>query len=125
MDWIRLLLPGVFVEVSHWRDRARRAESQVEKIIEQYSTVIAHEREVHAAERAELLSMLAGKPSQKPPQSAEQDGEVLGNNSFSSPFYANPIQRAIAQVRAELAEPVPDELIASAVDDLLRHNAVM
>lgn len=120
MDWIRALLPGIFVEVYHWKERALRAEKQLSEVVSQYSTTIAHERELHAAERRELLSMLAGNTSQKPPQSAD----VNDGSGFTVTPIIHPIQRAIDDFKASQSQPITDEMIEAGVEEYLRMSAV-
>lgn len=120
MDWIRALLPGIFVEVYHWKERALRAEKQLGEVVGQYSTTIAHERELHAAERRELLSMLAGNTSQKPPQSAEMNE----GSSFEATPFVHPIQRAIDDFKASQSQPITDEMIEAGVEEYLRLSAI-
>ena len=121
LDWIRALLPGIFVEVYHWKERALRAENQLSEVVSQYSTTIAHERELHAAERRELLNMLAGNTSQKPPQSADVDE---GNGFTAIPSFTHPIQRAIDQFKANQSQPIPDEMVDAGVEEYLRMSAI-
>lgn len=120
LDWIRALLPGVFAEVYHWKERALRAEALLNDVVAQYSTTIAHEREQHSAERRELLSMLAGTASQKPPQLADEEG-----GSFTTaPFFVHPINRIIQEYQASQASEFPNELVESIVDEYQRQNAI-
>lgn len=121
LDWIRALLPGIFVEVYHWKERALRAEKQLSEVVGQYSTTIAHERELHAAERRELLSMLAGNTSQKPPQSADVND---GSGFTVAPSFIHPIQRAIDDFKANQSQPITDEMIEAGVEEYLRMSAV-
>lgn len=119
LDWIRALLPGVFAEVYHWKERALRAEALLNDVVAQYSTTIAHEREQHSAERRELLSMLAGTTSQKPPQPADEEG-----SGYAAPSFIHPINRIIQEYQASQASEFPDELVESIVDEYQRQNAV-
>lgn len=121
LDWIRALLPGIFTEVYHWKERALRAEKQLNEVVGQYSTTIAHERELHAAERRELLGMLAGNTSQKPPQSAEMND---GSGFTVTPSFVHPMQRAIDEFKASQSQPITDEMIEAGVEEYLRLSAI-
>ena len=121
MSWIRALLPGVFAEAYHWKDRALRAEAQIGKIVEQYGATIVHEREQHSAERRELLSMLAGTTSQKPPQSAEMND---GGGFVPAPSFIHPINRAIQEFKTHQAELIPDDIVELATEEYLRQQAI-
>lgn len=120
MDWIRALLPGVFTEVNHWKQRALRAESCLDSVIAQYSTVIAHEREQHAAERREFMNLLAGNTSQKPPLPASDEG---GSFTATSSFI-HPMNRIIEEYKTKQASLIPDEVVELATEEYLRMNAV-
>lgn len=119
--WIRALLPGVFVEAYHWKERALLAEARLGDVVSQYSLTIAHEREQHSAERRELLSMLAGTTSQKPPQSAEMND---GGGFVPAPSFIHPINRAIQDFKTHQAELIPDEIVELATEEYLRQQAI-
>lgn len=130
LTWLRGLLPGVFVDACHWRERAINAESRLQQVLEQYHTLLTHEREVHATEKAELVKLLlAGNTTQKPPQSAMgNEGELMGNTNFPSFVpYANPIQRIQAEVRQQIASleanSISDDQVTAELDAYLMKNA--
>ena len=128
LDWLRGLLPGVFVDACHWRERAQNAESRLQQVLEQYHTLLTHEREVHATEKAELVKLLlAGNTTQKPPQSAMDDEGELNNNFPSFVQYGNPIQRIQAEARQQIASleanSISDEDVAAELDAYLMKNA--
>ncbi len=129
LAWLRGLLPGVFVDACHWRERAINAESRLQQVLEQYHTLLTHEREVHATEKAELLKLLlAGNTTQKPPQSAMGNEGELNNISFPSFVeYANPIQRIQAEVRQQIASleanSISDDQVTAELDAYLMKNA--
>lgn len=133
MKWLRGLLPGVFVEACHWRERAENAEARLHQVLEQYHTLLTHEREVHATERAELLKLLltTGITTQKPPQSAIDNGEdaLLPSSPFVFQQYTNPIQRIQAEAREQLAKLhanlIPDDEVDTLRDEYLKQSAVM
>ncbi len=129
LAWLRGLLPGVFVDACHWRERAINAESRLQQVLEQYHTLLTHEREVHATEKAELVRLLlAGNTTQKPPQSALDDEGELSKSSFPSFVqYTNPIQRIQAEAKQQIAEleanSIPDDQVAAELDAYLMKNA--
>lgn len=130
MTWLRGLLPGVFVDACHWRERALNAEARLQQVLEQYHTLLTHEREVHATEKAELVKLLlAGNTTQKPPQSAISDEGELGKSSFPSFIqqYTNPIQRIQAEAKQQIASleanSISDDQVAAELDAYLMKSA--
>ncbi len=129
LAWLRGLLPGVFVDACHWRERAINAESRLQQVLEQYHTLLTHEREVHATEKAELVKLLlAGNTTQKPPQpTLDNEGELSKSNFPSFVQYANPIQRIHAEAKQQIAEleanSIPDDQVAAELDAYLMKNA--
>lgn len=119
---MRLFLPGVFSEVVHWRERALLAEKRLGEVVSQMATALAQEREQFDAERRELTKLLAGKSSQEPPQSAEDDGTNPTVPSFS--ISTHPIQRKRQEFFAQQANSLPDDMVQAGVDEYLRLNAV-
>lgn len=122
-SWIRGILPGIFAESYHWRERALQAEARLSQVIDSYSTVIAHERELHEAERRELLQYLV-VDSAKPPQ----PGEGVEGGMLSSALSLHPIQQAIESAKKARVEnyvaALPDDEVERLRDEYLRTRAI-
>lgn len=123
-DWVRVLLPGVFAEVYHWKERAERAEARLGEVVAAFATTIAHEKEQHDARERELLAhLLAGNTSQKPP--LPEDGEGRGQFAASSSFtqFTHPFQRKIQDFQQEQANSLPDDVVEAGVEEYLKIKA--
>lgn len=118
-DALKLLLPGVFADRDHWRERALNAEARLSELVSQVDAVMARERAEWRSERAELMGRLRGEISLPP--LPDDDGR---NGRASPPVpRANPIARAYDAAKKAAEEAVPDELVGQIVDDYLRMNA--
>jgi hypothetical protein len=119
--WFRYLLPGVFAEIEHWRERAVTAESRLSDLVSQIDAVLQREREEWRAERRQLLDRHQGVNSL--PLLPDADGS--GRDRPPTP--TNPIGRAIAEAQAkqtQFADPfTSDEFVETFVDEYLRNQA--
>lgn len=116
-ELLRLLLPGAFAEVHHWRERALNAEARLSDLVGQIAETMAREREEWRNEREQLLGRPRGELSL--PLPPEDDGR---NGRMCPPVpRASPIARAYAKAQEETA--VPDDFVNEIVDDYLKMKA--
>lgn len=123
-DWVRALLPGVFAEVHHWKERAERAEARLGEVVAAFATTIAHEKEQHDAREGELLThLLAGNTSQKPPlpEDGEGGGQFAASPSFTQSIH--PYQRKIQEFYDQQANALPEEFVEAGVEEYLKIKA--
>ena len=120
-NWLRLLLPGVFAEVHHWRVRAELAEARLGEVIGQWSVSLEAERQEKAQLQKEILDLLRGNIPMPSPAT-----EDTGGLARSSPpvYSANPIARAISEDRQRLANNIPDDVVDVLTDEYLKRQAL-
>ena len=120
--WLRLFLPGVFVECQHWQERAERAEARLSELVSQVATALAHEKELHDARERELLNqILVRTTSQKPPEPEEGDG---GIQTPAVSEFIHPFARKYQEFLSKEANALPDETVNELVDEHLRQKAI-
>ena len=118
-NFVRLLLPGVFADAYHWRERALNAEARLSELVSQMDAIFNGEREERRAEWAELMGRMRGDfPLPLPPS---DDGRNGGTRP-PVPRATNPIARAYEAAKKREAE-MTDQVVTDVVDDLLRMNA--
>jgi len=122
-NFVRLLLPGVFADAHHWRERALNAEERYSELISQMEAIFNNERQERRAEWTELMGRMRGDfPLPLPPSDDGRNGETR----LSVPRATNPIARTIADHRAKeqkRIDEMADELVEQMVDERLRMNA--
>lgn len=117
---LKLLLPGVFADRGHWRERALNAEARLSELISQMDATFSRERAEWRSEQAELMGRLGGDyPLPLPPS---DDGRT-GRDVSSGPR-SHPIARAFAEAKEREAK-IPDAVVEAAVDEILKMNAVV
>ena len=121
---LKLILPGIFADRDHWRERALNAEAQVSGLISQYDSTIARKEEEWRIERAEILGRMRGDHISLPgsPLDDGRSGEIR----LPAARATNPIARVIAEARAkeqETADKLTDDMVNILVDDILMANA--
>jgi hypothetical protein len=119
--FLRMLLPGVFADAHHWKERALNAESRLSELISQMEAIFNSERQERRAEWTELMGRMRGDfPLPLPPS---DDGRNGGTRP-PVPRATNPIARAYEAARKQEAE-MTDQLVTDVVDDILRMNAIV
>lgn len=115
-----MLLPGVFADAHHWKERALNAESRLSELISQMDAIFNNERLERRAEWTELMGRMRGDyPLPLPPSN---DGRS-GDTRVPAPSATNPIARALAAAR-EREAAMKDEFVDQVVQDHLMKNAV-
>jgi hypothetical protein len=114
-----MLLPGVFADAHHWKERALNAESRLSELISQMEAIFNNERLERRAEWTELMGRMRGDyPLPLPPSDDGRNGDTR----VPVPPATNPIARALAAAR-EREAAMKDEFVEKAVDDYLKMNA--
>ena len=118
--FLRMLLPGVFADAHHWKERALNAEARLSELLSQMDTIFSNERQERRAEWTELMGRMRGDyPLPLPPSDAGRNGDTR----VPVPPATNPIARALAAARLREAA-MKDEAVEKAVDEILKMNAV-
>ena len=118
-SFIRLLLPGVFADAHHWKERALNAESRLSELISRMDTIFSDERQERRAEWTELMGRMRGDyPLPLPPSDDGRNGDTR----VPVPRATNPIARAYAAAR-EREAAMTNEVVETAVDEYLKMNA--
>lgn len=118
-NFIRMLLPGVFADAHHWKERALNAEARLSELISQMDATFNNERQERRAEWTELMGRMRGDYTL--PLHPSDDGRN-GDTRIPVPRATNPIARAFEAARAREAT-IPDEVVEKAVDEILKMNA--
>lgn len=118
--FLRMLLPGVFADAHHWKERALNAEARLSDLISKMDAIFSDERQERRAEWTELMGRMRGDyPLPLPPSDDGRNGDTR----VPVPRATNPIARAFADAKAREAA-IPDEVVDQAVQDYLMKNAV-
>jgi len=119
--FLRMLLPGVFADAHHWKERALNAEARLSELLSQMDTIFSNERQERRAEWTELMGRMRGDyPLPLPPSDDGRNGDTR----VPVPRATNPIARAFEAAKAREGK-IPDDVVEAAVDEYLKMNATI